>query len=245
MGGQGPAEELSGPAPPAARSGDAAGGLSGHVVICNCNEKVRRLVADLQRASAPYPLDVVLLVQDSALWLAHPEWAPDPPPPEAGRFLVIEGCPTEEDCLADACIEHARAAAILADPNQGDLADARSTLVAMAIERKNPQVHTVMELISSVNRAHLEATEVNEVVCLGDLAEKLLAQSCISPGIVRVFDRLLEAAPDSCRIHQVALPPVAVGETFRGLCRRAVRGGAPFVIVGFARGEGAGGRRRV
>ena len=219
--------------------------LSGHVVICNCNEKVRRLVTDLQRAAAPEPLDVVLLVQDAALWRGHPDWAPDPPPSEAGRFVVIEGCPSEEECLAEAHIEDALAAVILADPKQGELADARSTLVAMAIERKNPQVHTVIELIHSVNRTHLERTEVNEVVCLGDLAEKLLAQACISPGIVRVFDRLLDAAPDACRIHQVPVPDAAAGTPYRDLCRRAVRAGAPFVIVGFVLSHASPGERPV
>ena len=36
-------------------------------------------------------------------------------------------------------------------------------------------------------RIHLRSTEVNEVICLGEITEKLIAQCCISPGIHRVL----------------------------------------------------------
>jgi len=211
---------------------NALDGLRGHVVVCNCNAKVKRLVEDLHRAAAPEALDVVLLAQDERMWKQHTGWHPQVSGP--GRFLVIFGCPTEERCLQRARIAEARAAVILADPAQGDHADARSTLVAMAIERHTPQVHTVMELLSSVNRVHLRATDVNEVVCQGDITEKLLAQSCITPGVQNVFDRLLTVGEGSSALVTAPLPPALIGISYAELARRAIERRAPFIVVGFA-----------
>lgn len=238
MAGTGAADRLGGGSPPQSDEEQRAlAELRDHVVVCNCNEKVKRLVEDLQRAAAPAALDVVLLVQDQALWQDHPDWHPEVAGP--GRFLVIHGCPTEERCLQRAHIAEARAAVILADPAQGALADARSTLVAVAIERHNPQVHTVMELLASVNRAHLRATEVNEVICLGDVTEKLIAQSCITPGVQNVFERLLAVGDGSSSFLTLPLPPALAGQSYRALARRALEVAAPFIPVGFVCTRGA------
>lgn len=207
--------------------------LRDHVVICNCNEKVRRIVTELHGSSQGAP-QIVLLVQDEALWRANPRWHPPPPAAgEAPRFHVIYGCPTEVEALSLAQISAARAAIILADPRQGQLADPRSTLVAIAIERQNPQVHTVMELISSQNRVHVRSSEVNEIICLGEITEKLIAQSCISPGVKQVFDHLLSSAATTNQLFVTPLPEELAGRSFRELSRAAIERRAPFVLCGY------------
>ncbi len=143
---------------------DPVSQLSGHVVICNCNDKIRAIVEDLQAGTAHDVLDVALIVQDNTLWESHMEWHPRCR--DDAIFKTIFGCPTDKTVLNQAGISRARAAIILSDPLHGELADAPSTLTAIAIERENPQVHTIIELIHSVNRGHLETTAVNEVICL-------------------------------------------------------------------------------
>jgi Trk K+ transport system NAD-binding subunit len=212
--------------------------LRDHVVILNVNEKVHRIVEEIQLGSRGAAPDIVIMVQDMELWEAHPRWHPRDLGP--GRLVVASGCPAEPEDLARVRIERARAAVILADPAQGELADAHSTLVAVAVERRDPQVHTVMELIASVNRAHLRRTEVNEVVCLGELSENLIAQSCITPGIARVLADLLHAHPGTTQIFVVDLPEDMVGLSYRQLARRALERRAPFTLCGFVRERGSG-----
>jgi len=211
------------------RDGDHA--LSGHVVICNCNEKVRQIVEQLCGVADP-PLDVVLLVQDMALWRANKEWHPRLERCR-GRFLELEGCPATDAALRRASVATARSAVILADPRQREMADARSALVAIAIEHENPQVHTVMELFSSLSRTHVTGTEVNEIICQGELSEKLIAQSCITPGVKNVFDTLLTASADANKVLTVEVGAAAAGQSYRQLVRRAIAGDAPFMIFGF------------
>jgi hypothetical protein len=206
--------------------------LDGHVVVLNTNEKVRRIVDEIALGWNGGTPDIVLMIQDRQMWQAHPAW--HPLTDAAVRLHVVDGCPTEPADLEAVHIDRARAAVILADPRQGRLADAHSTLVAVAIERRCPQVHTVMELIDSVNRVHLRSTEVNEVVCMGELAERLIAQSCITPGIADVFAHLLHAHPGTTQTFVVNLPEGLTGTSYRQLVRRAIEARAPFVVCGFA-----------
>lgn len=206
--------------------------LKDHVVICNINEKLGRVIEDLHRDTAPHAIPVVVLVQDLALWDAHHEWLPSA---EQGQFLALLAPASEPKSLTLARVAQARAAIILADPRQGDLADARSTLVAVAVEKQNRRVHTVIELLSSVHRAHLSNTEVDEVVCLGELSEKLIAQSCITPGVEGIFDRLLGARASKSRFYLPALPDEYAALSYRALWRRSISEHWPVLLCGFVR----------
>ena len=208
--------------------------LSDHVVIFNCNEKVAKIVEELHTGTLPDPVDVVLVCRSIAMWEAHPKWHPRGGEGE-GHFFVVEGNPTNQEDLLEVGTARARAAVILADPEQGELADARSTLVAMAIERQNPQVHTVMELIASQNRVHLKTTGVNEVVCLGELSEKLIAQSCITPGVKNIFHHLLSSREDTNQIFVRPLPPALAGLSYREIAGRFIRSSVPCILCGFGK----------
>ncbi len=212
---------------------DSFSELNDHVVICNCNDKVKTIVEELQNGG---DLDVVLIVQDRNLWEDNPDWYPDVRN-TACSFITMVGCPTDVDILQRAQISRAKAAIILADPNQIGMADAPSTITAIAIEKQNPQVHTVMELILSVNRRHLEATEVNEIVCLGDISEKLIAQSCITPGVKNIFENLLTTDERTPQIFIPELTENLAGSSFRDLSRLAILNEAPFILIGFLKSD--------
>ncbi len=210
--------------------------LENHVVICNCSEQVRRIVSELHAEAVMEKPDVVLVVQDAELWRSHPEWHPEVNNGHTREHffvLIHDSGPAHQENLLAASIRTARSAIILADPRQGELADARSTLVAMALEQQNPDVHTVMELISSVNREHLRATEVNEVVCIGEIAERLIAQSCITPGVKNIFESVLVNKPGTNNIYITQLTKPLAGTSYRELVRRAIMTKAPFVLIGF------------
>lgn len=207
--------------------------LSDHVVVCNVNDKIGAIVDQLRNDPVAPSIDVVIIVQDSKLWEDNPAWHPRQR--GGGQVFEVLGCPAEGEVLRRARISHARAAIILSDPAQGLLADARSALVGIAIERENPQVHTVMELILSVNRGHLRATAVNEVICLGEVSEKLLSQSAVTPGVSRLFAHLLTAQAGTGQLFVRPMPNILVGSTYREMARRAIRNDAPYIVCGFIR----------
>jgi hypothetical protein len=206
------------------------------VVICNASPELRPLVAELHSETARCRPDVVLVLQDADLWAANPGWQPDHRfAYTRDHFFVVaaDGGPADPENLRAAGVLRAHAAVILADPRQGALADARSTLVAVAIEHLAARVHTVMELIAAVNRVHVDGTAVDEVVCVGELVERLVAQSCVTPGIKNIFARLLSNDRHTSSLFFARIPPVMVGFPYREVARRAIRAGVPFVLCGF------------
>ncbi len=207
--------------------------LTGHVVICNCNAKVGKIIEELQTGVVYEPPDVVLIIQDEDLWLKNPEW--HPPASMRGRFYTVTGCPTDKNDLRRVGIQNALTAVILADPNHGELADAPSTLTAMAIEKQNPQVHTVIELFASGNRRHLKAAEVNEVICMREITEKLIVQSSLNPGIKNIFQDLLTFRQGSSQLYTLNLPHHLDQLTYRQLARKIILAESPFILIGFVK----------
>lgn len=207
--------------------------LSGHIVICNANSKVRRIVEDIFVGEPDPCPDVLLIIQDEELWDHHPAWHPQPP--WRTNFYELVGLPSQHAVLERANVKEATAAIILADPRQGALADARTTMVALAIEAENRDVQTVVELIRSENRAHLANTAVDDVISVGAATERLLAQSCVTPWIKDVFKHLLSSARHTGQIYVPRLSASLAGRSFRELATAAVENGAPYVICGFVR----------
>lgn len=183
--------------------------LTGHVVICNCSEKVRGIVEELHAREADGEIDVVLVVQDRSLWEQHGEWHPDADNPVTREhFFVLHsgGVLTDRRAMTGARIQSARIAVILADPLHGQSADARTLLMALAIERFNPSVHTIVEMLNSSSRVHIRGSMINEVVCMAQLTEQLIAQSCITPGVKDIFLNLLSNAAGTNNAYLVAVP---------------------------------------
>ena len=205
--------------------------LSNHVVICNCNEKVKTIVEELQYKTTSAPFDIILLVQDKVLWENNPKWHPQKT--DEALFITLFGNPFDQTILQKACIGTAKSAIILADPAHGQLADAQSTLMAVAIEKQNPQVQTIQELILSVNREHLKAMNVDEVVCLGEISEKLIAQSCITPGVKNIFENLLTTENGTTQIFLPSLGESLAGRTFRQIAKKCIMADAPFIVMGY------------
>ncbi len=212
---------------------DPPGNITDHVVFLNVNEKLPRIFEELKNGSNRPSPDIIVVVQDWALWERRPDWHPQGHHP-SNIYYREGGVATTAD-LRMSRVEFAKVAVVLADPLQGRHADAHSTLTAVAIEKLNPHVHTVVELISSVNRVHLQFTQVNEVVCNGELTEKLIAQSCISPYIKKVFEHLLSTRPDTMQLFTVLLPRPFWGKSYRELVRATIDREAPFIVCGFSR----------
>jgi hypothetical protein len=203
---------------------DELGRLSDHVVILNANAKVAGVLRQLHYGFARDAPEVVVMVQEPGLWQRHGTAVFEHDELRShSRVCVVEGCPAEPEDLDAVRIDRARAAVILADERQGQMADAHSTLVAVAIERRNPQVHTVIELISSVHRVHLRATEVNEVVCLGEMSEKLIAQSCITPGVRNVLESLVATRASTAKVFAPPLPAACNTMTYVEVAQLVIR----------------------
>ena len=220
---------------------DIPKGLSNHIVIINVNEKLPEIITEIQRGRAfEKQVDIVVFVQDQKLWEQNPDW--HPPLREPHRIFIIEGCPGNAEELRCTGIDTCQTAVILADPTQGKFSDAKGTLIALAIEKSNPNVHTLIEVITSGNRTHLVGTEVNEVVCMGELTEALLAQNVITPGVLKTINTMLTVSPTPGFTAE-EVPARMLGMTYKAAVVLSIDEGYPEVICGFLKHYGTAGER--
>jgi voltage-gated potassium channel len=204
------------------------------VVICNANKNLKNIVNELVYNSRNKKYEITIIIPDKEFWLENKDFHPDP---AVSEYNFVYGDPGDPETLKNLNVQNFGAAVILADPRHGDVADAASTLVAMEIERLNPEIHTVMELINSVNREYINFDIINEVVCLGDITEKLIAQSCYHPGSMDVFDELLSSEKGTPQIFLPKIPYFLKNRTYKEIYTLMIENKKPYIPIGFVRGD--------
>ena len=161
-----------------------------HFVICNWNDLGDQIIRQLHAKVVGDERPVVIVTdQPEHVPQCEPELSDDP----YRNVFVIPGDPTSDRILARANIAEADTAIVLSDPREGEHADTKSVLTALAIEATEPRVHTIVELLHSRNRVHFQHTSVDEVVCVDELTEKLVAQAALTHGLSEFYCRLLTA----------------------------------------------------
>jgi len=108
----------------------------------------------------------------------------------------------------------------------------------MFIESKK-DIHTVVELIESSNQKHLDSRGniINEVVCLGDISEKMIAQSAITYDVKSIFDTLLTFKKNTPEIFIKKIDQNNINKTFTDLFFHYVEKNSKKILIGYLKYE--------
>jgi len=190
-------------------------GVEDHIVICNWTKKSDLLVKELHNPSVEKKRPIIVITE-------NPQDVPDFEDDETYRgIMIVKGNPSHEDSLKRAGIESAETVIILADERLGDTADTKTIMTTIAIDHIVPDIHVVAEVLSSSNLPFFAYTFVNEIICLELLTERLLAQSCLTPGVSYIFADLLTQSSETNEIYVEEIPDHYIGKTFQEL-RKAI-----------------------
>ncbi len=176
--------------------------LEGHLVVCGWNQGAKPLLAELAVdplfAGQPF---VLLNERDGIPDLADVGV-------RAELVLHLKGDFTQLAVLRRAGIERAARAVVLADDSErhqrGDR-DARSVLAALTIERMQPDIYCVVELMDGANTDHLKVAGVEAVIMRNDLSGRALASACRHPRLASVMMDLFTAR-DGARLERLPGP---------------------------------------
>ena len=157
------------------------------------------------------------------------------------RFVI--GDPTRRRVLRNAGVKEFRSLVILADrsgPEAAAYSDHRALMIALSATAVNPSLHVIVELLHSENREHFEQLPTVEVVSVEELAEKLLAQAVVNPGITGVYLELLTATEDSNEVYIVPVPEPWIGESFQDVYAELLQTGEAVIPIGYRTPEPGG-----
>jgi len=186
-------------------------GIEEHIIICNWSKKADLLISELHDASLDKKRPIIIVSE-------NPQDIPDFDENEIYRgIMIVKGNASHEETLKRAGINSASTVIILADRALGDVADTKTIMTAIAIDHINSSIHVVVEVLQSENVPYFSYTHANEIICLELLTERLLAQSCLTPGISFIFSDLLTQSSDTNEIYVEDIPSKYIGKTFQEL----------------------------
>jgi voltage-gated potassium channel len=192
--------------------------LKDHIVVCNWNDKGEPLIKEVH-AKIVKDKRPIVIISEQGESIQFPEHEDAP---EYEDIYVINGDPANEIILKRANVQHAYTTVILADPTQGELADAKSILIAMGIksvceELDVPKTYIAVEGISPQNIEHLRRAGADEIISAGDFSSLLLAQTSLVHGLSKVYQNLLTISEETNEIYLISVPEEYIGKKFSDL----------------------------
>ncbi len=176
--------------------------LDGHILVCNWNEHGRAIVDQLVCDDVATDRDLVVVAD-----------LEEHPCAESGA-MFISGSPARDDVLTRASIEKAHTAIVMGN-GQGDVttSDSLAILTALAVESRNPDVYSCVLIFDPENKRHLEHAHVDEIICVSELTDNILAHSALNHGLTSLISQLLVFG-DGSEIYKVRLPDGMVGTPY-------------------------------
>ena len=202
-----------------------------HTIICNWTDKTERIIHELHSENI-VDLRPIIIITD------QPEKVSQSTENWMREVFVIPGSPLDNKVLQKASLEHASTAIILADPREREFADAKSIVIALAIEAINRDIHTVVEILKTDNKRHFEHTHVDEIICVEELTEKITAQAALTHGISQLYLHLLTQSAESNEVYNIPVPEKYIGRTYAELRRKILSfKDEDLILVGFITNE--------
>ena len=136
-----------------------------HIVICGWNHRGFEIV---QAVHSMHDFPVVIVNKSIDDIVGQVGLMPN--------VFIIPGDCANETILKSADVGFARSVVVLSDVTLGESTDARSVEIALAVEKIQVSVHTVVELKSVLNKPHFSWTKTDELIADEEVSVKLIAQ---------------------------------------------------------------------
>lgn len=200
--------------------------LKDHLILCVWNGRAHDILSELRRDPRSCEQPVVLIADVDAK------------PVEDENLHFVKGS-VDEGTLNRAGIMSARTVVVLGDDALAPTTrDAQVVLATLTVESLNPEVYTIVELVSEANVPHCRRAKADEVIVASEVSSHLIASSALDHGISNVVSELLSTRGGS-DLKKTPVPSDLVGEPFlEALVRLKRRDGTLVLAVQRgARGE--------
>jgi len=186
--------------------------INDHIVICNWNERGKRVIRELRHPEGKPDADIVIIddkLLDEKDLLRTPEFR---------KVHCINENPIRHGTLKRARVSSADTIIVLAD-NQSPDPDAKSAMIILALlsecERKRP--HIISEVVNLDNSQHLRDAGADETICTTEIGVGILAHCALNKQLSVVYKDLLTYSFEGNEIYIItreSFPDAFIGKTF-------------------------------
>ncbi|OIJ13806.1 hypothetical protein BKP35_08480 [Anaerobacillus arseniciselenatis] len=174
----------------------------GHFIIIGWNERSKNMIIHLQKLN---PLLEIVLIDQTLKQC----------PLKNHQMHFIRGNPLQDDTLHRANIEKAHTAVITANLHgQEAESDAKSIITLLALKGLNPNLYTVVEILTPEQKNNCERAGADEIIETSLLTSLAMVNSTLYHGISSVIHELLEHEKDHMLLYD-DVPSRYFGQPFQ------------------------------
>ncbi|MFW6162313.1 MAG: TrkA-related ion transporter [Planctomycetota bacterium] len=184
--------------------------LEDHIVLCGWSPKGDAIVREIHSEQfEPRQRRPVVIVDPAADRIVASDR-------RAYRNVwAVVGDPVQRGALEEADAARAHGIVVLAPEAADDqAADARTILISLALQAACPGVHTCVEVRDRRSIIHFERTAVKELVCIRDVACRLIAHAAHKHHLTDFFAQLLTVSAETNEVYALPVPGALLGATF-------------------------------
>lgn len=154
-----------------------------HIIICRFIELSSTIQLVNELRLDPQTKDTAVVLIDESLEELPKELA-------ECDVTFIKGNPTRDSVLDRANLADSSSVIIQADLSDTDDSDHRNLAIALTIEKKYPEIKTIVHCLSPDNISFFERCGCDSVVCITKLVNQVIAQELQDTGIHKVVSEL-------------------------------------------------------
>ncbi len=181
-----------------------------HIVIIGWNKRSETMLKELARDDPDRKIVIVSEIEHLVF--------------ETKNTYFVHGDPTLDETLIRTNISEADIVIIVADDKLIDnngMADARSVLICLAIDKLNPNIHIIAEVLNEENIPHFERANVNDIIVSNQMSSRVMVRSAVYKNVSVVLKELLTNAYGN-EIYECDVKSDDIGLTFKELSSKYI-----------------------
>jgi len=150
-----------------------------HIIIIGWSKKAEYAIDEILRTDLQIEVVLIDLLKKT--------------PIAKDRLHYIYGSASDQEVLKRANITESKAVILFADGTIEDtqLADGKSLLIASAVERMAPDVHTTVEILNEEHIHNFRHVKVDEFVFTHETISRIAVRSAFTKGVSNVYSQLM------------------------------------------------------
>ncbi|MCT4509827.1 MAG: potassium channel family protein [Tepidibacter sp.] len=142
---------------------------------------------------------------------------------EYKNTFFVHGDPTKDETLAKANIENAHTVIVVADEklNNEGMADAKSVLICLAVDKLNTNIHLIAEVLNKENVTHFQRANVNDIIISNEMSSRVMVRSALYKNVSQALKELLTSSYGN-EIYEGKVNNEDIGITFKNLVSKYI-----------------------
>lgn len=196
--------------------------FQGHIVVIGWNHKSEIIVNELIEENVKRK--IVIIDKMERLDMEHPD------------IYFVHGDATRDEVLKKANVQFAQTVIVVADEKiqNEEMADAKSVLICLAVDRLNTDIHLIAEVLNEENVPHFRRANADDIVISHQMSGKVIVRSALFEHVSIALRELLTCGQGN-EIYECRVEEKDVGTTFKELSAKYIERNHA-IIVGISDG---------